>query len=76
MNLYLISQTDNDDYDTYDAAVVAANSEEDARNTHPDGTSSLAGYTWTARENVSVKLIGRAKGGTIAGVILASFNSG
>lgn len=35
MNLYLISQDVNNDYDTYDSAVVAASNEEDARNIHP-----------------------------------------
>ena len=37
MNLYLISQNLNNDYDTYDAAVVCAASEEKARLIHPDG---------------------------------------
>lgn len=35
MNLYLISQDINNNYDTYDAAVVAAESEDDARAIHP-----------------------------------------
>lgn len=35
MNLYLISQSVNDDYDTYSDAVVAASDEETARRTHP-----------------------------------------
>jgi hypothetical protein len=35
MNLYLISQDSNDGYDTYDCAVVAATSPEDARKIHP-----------------------------------------
>ena len=35
MNLYLISQDINDDYDTYDSAVVAAKSPSDAKNIHP-----------------------------------------
>ena len=33
--LYLISQDKNDDYDTYDSAVVSAESPEDARKIHP-----------------------------------------
>lgn len=37
MKLYLISQSVNNDYDTYDSAVVAAPDEETARNTHPKG---------------------------------------
>lgn len=35
MNLYLISQDINSGYDTYDSAVVAAESEKDAREIHP-----------------------------------------
>lgn len=35
LNLYLISQTVNNDYDTFDSAVVAARDEEDARSIHP-----------------------------------------
>jgi hypothetical protein len=35
MNLYLISQSINTGYDTYDSAVVAAESEHDAIRIHP-----------------------------------------
>jgi len=35
MNLYLISQTINNGYDTYDSAVVCAESEDEARKIHP-----------------------------------------
>ena len=35
MNLYLISQDVNNGYDTYDSAVVAAETEQEARETHP-----------------------------------------
>jgi hypothetical protein len=35
MNLYLISQTFNHDYDTYSSAVVCAETKEEARHTHP-----------------------------------------
>ncbi len=35
MNLYLISQSINNDYDTYDLAAVAAENEQDARRIHP-----------------------------------------
>ena len=35
MNLYLISHDADDLYDTFDSAVVAAESEEDARNISP-----------------------------------------
>ncbi len=35
MKLFLISQDVNNDYDTFDSAVVAAKSEQDAREIHP-----------------------------------------
>ena len=37
MNLYRISQSANDGYDTYDSAIVAAATEEQARRISPDG---------------------------------------
>ena len=80
MNLYLISQTKNNDYDTYDAAVVAAETAEQAQVMHPNHDRScndkLRDYTWTSPENVTVKLIGEAVPDTTAGVVLASFNAG
>ena len=36
MNIYLISQTKNKDYDSYDSAVVVAESEYEASLIHPD----------------------------------------
>jgi hypothetical protein len=35
MNIYLVSQDENKDYDTFDAMVVVAENEEEARNIHP-----------------------------------------
>lgn len=79
MKLWLISQTENDGYDTYDSAVVAAESEEDARSIHP-GRSEWGerhGDTWASKpENVKAELIGEAKPGLAAGVWCASFNAG
>lgn len=82
MKLFLISQSVNEAYDTYDSAVVAAESEEQAKMTHPsknvtdwDGTSERWG-SWTEAANVQVKLIGEALPETPAGVICASFNAG
>lgn len=90
LNLYLISQTNNDDWDTYDSAVVAATSEEEAQLIHPSGDEkkNLPGKPdedgdyykwrdWTPRhEEVSVKLIGKAAKGIDAGVICSSFHAG
>lgn len=35
MNLYLISQEENNGWDTYDSAVVCAETEDEARRIHP-----------------------------------------
>lgn len=79
MNLYLISQNEDNDYDTYDSAVVAAPSEDAARNTHPNGRDEpwekYDGWC-SCPELVNVELIGTALEGTKAGVICSSFNAG
>jgi hypothetical protein len=79
MNIYLISQKENDIYDCYDSAVVAAESEDDARSIHPDGRKNWDGIDradpygdWCSKEYVKVKLIGKAEEG-ITGVICASY---
>lgn len=38
LKLWLIEQTENNRYDTYDSAVVAALTEDDARHMHPNGS--------------------------------------
>jgi hypothetical protein len=76
MNLYRISQTTNTTWDTFDSAVVAAESEEAARNTHPETSEFGREWSWTGPENVTVEFIGTAKEGTVAGVICSSFNAG
>ncbi len=70
MKLYLISQDVNTGWDTYNKVVVAANTENEARNISPSD------YGWVIPECVKVKLIGEAIKNTEVGVILASFNSG
>ena len=74
MKLWLISQTVHEDYDTFDAAVVAAKTEDEAQRTLPSERSDT--YDWAESKDVKVKLIGTAVKGTKAGVILASFNAG
>jgi len=73
-NLYLISQSANYGYDTYDSAVVAAWNAEEAQNIDLDGYGSGSG-SWTAPKNVMVTLIGIAEPG-VSGIICASFNAG
>ena len=53
MNLYLLYQDINDDYDTYDQVIVAAESEEEARQIHPIGfvTHIKDGKWYGTRQN-------------------------
>lgn len=44
MYIFLISQTENDDYDTYDAAIVIAPDEDWARTMHPAGSDRYPDY--------------------------------
>ena len=78
MNLYKISQTDNDDYNTFDSAIVCAVSEYDAKTINPDGREW--GYRWSAwcksPDDVTVELLGTALDGVKRGVVLGSFRAG
>lgn len=84
MNLYLISQEANNDYDTYNAAIVCAPNELAARNTHPNGKTIMDKEDWEDRysgwcssiEHVTAQYIGKAAKGAKPGVVLASFNAG
>lgn len=81
MNLYLIKQTVNHAYDTFDSAVVAAKDVESARHIYPDaysGSDKEKEYlTWAEPKDVSVTYVGKATKGIKAGeVICASFNAG
>lgn len=79
MNLYLISQNVNNDYATYDSAVVCAGSVGEARTMHPDGADSWDGKEqefddWCVAEDVKVVKIGTAAAGIRWGVLVASYN--
>ena len=79
MNLYKISQNENIGYDTYDSAIVAAESEDKAKLIHPDKHDEfgcLYGSWCSSPDLVKVIYIGIAAEGTKPGVILASFNAG
>ena len=81
MNIYLVSQSVNNQYDTYSDIVVAAKDEESARMILPDEYS-----TWDEKDNygswayspdqVTVKLICVVSDRIEAGVILAFFHAG
>lgn len=81
MKLFLITQDDNNDYDTYDSAVVAAEIEEVAKAMDPStGEPAKFGkkYSDWSRtiDRVTVQYLGEAVDGTTQGVICASFNAG
>jgi len=74
MKLWIISQNVNNDYDTYDSAVVAAETEEEARNINLGG--KWDGIWWANDPSeVTVEYLG-VTDRDISGVILASFNTG
>lgn len=87
MNLYKISQIVNNDLDTYDSAIVAAENEDEAKKIHPSIYEENIDGMWWERddkysswafklEQVKVELIGEAKEGTPKGIVLSSFNAG
>jgi len=81
MKLFLISQSEIDDYDTYDSAVVAAETEEVAKAMNPsDGGPMAFGRNYSSwcksLEDVKIQYLGEAVEGTEQGVICASFNAG
>jgi hypothetical protein len=92
MNLYLLTQTDNRSYDTFDACVVAAPDEDTARSIHPRGSikADLERDCWVWLTNryyesrdwarkpstVTVRLLGVAEEGYEPSVICSSFNAG
>ncbi len=84
MNLWKISQTVNNNRDTYDSAVVAADTEEEAKRIHPlngkdigIGKERIYSDVWVTNPNyVQCVFLGTAKQDTLKGVIVASFNAG
>ena len=78
MNLYLLSQSENRGYDTYDSCVVCAGNETLARETRP-GYSNWGDLfnSWASKPaNVTVEFLGQAGDRISAGVICESFNAG
>jgi hypothetical protein len=77
LKLYLISQTVNDTYNTFDSAVVVAETEEQAKRIHPcDINDPRYNYpSWTTSDNVTCQLLSENVSGDLqAGqVVCASF---
>lgn len=92
MKLFKIERQTGGGYDTFDMAVVAANTAKEAQRISPNGWQIWvpdAGWVrkstmkpenyhgdWTSPNDVEVTLIGTAKPGTESGVIVARFNAG
>jgi hypothetical protein len=81
MQLYLLSQTENTGYDTYDSCVVAADNEKEAKTMHPNGYDVIPFkddyFSWTNDpDNVDCMKIGTATKEMKRGVICASYHAG
>ncbi len=87
MNIYLIIQKEVSGYDTYDSAVVCAESEEEAKKIHPrgirynameDGLFMDTIGEWASHvDYVNAELIGKADAKfTESCLLLASYNAG
>lgn len=77
MKLFLISQSENSDYDTYDSFVVCADNEQEAKDIVWDKYSRTTYSPWAFnKEAVSSEQIGEANEKQERGIILASFNAG
>ena len=75
MNIYQISRDDDSvGYDEFDAFVVAATSEEEARSIASTRDHEF-GKAWMDPNFASCKLVGRACSKTVAGIVLGSFNA-
>lgn len=78
MKLFLLTQNVNNNYNTYDACVVCAQSKEEAVKIHPDGETLDwdRNGSWATKDLVECVEIGIANQAQGKGVILASYNPG
>lgn len=78
MNLYALTQKENNNYDTFDACIVCAESEKDAKQIIPGDNDWDKKYSsWASSpKHVTVELIGKAANHIKHGVVLSSFNAG
>lgn len=77
MKLYLISQDVNNGYDTWNAFVVCAKNEEDAKTVRElDPVDEFYGGWVKDTNDIKVEYLGNAKPGSKRGIILESFNAG
>ena len=86
LKLFLISQNINQDYDTFDSAVVVAKNENSARKIHPNISvhkdwwkKPLDDYSsWVNSKDVEVQFIGNVENPKLKNkqVVCASYNAG
>lgn len=80
LNIYFIDRPDSADWDEYRNAVVIAESEDDARTIHPNGSVCEEKPTrwdsWIPRNRVIVTQIGVALESQTRGSICANCNQG
>ena len=82
MNLYYVEQKLERGYDSYDSMVIAAETEEEARTTHPRGAPleterRYYSHSWPTleqKDHIHVSFLGTTE--APKGVICASFNAG
>ena len=74
MNLYYVFQDENTGKGTYHAMIVAAETEEEARETHPDNDCDRVDTWCYEPAQAEVKLLGIAEETVLSGVILSSFS--
>lgn len=76
LKLWLISQNERNGWDTFDSAVVAAKTAEEARLINPDGVWSTYSAWCSSPDKVHVEYLGIATEGVEPGIVLSSFNAG
>ena len=84
MKLYLISQTQNLAWDSFDSAVVAAEDEDTARHMNPENGNQMQDKDWndvfpswcSSPDDVTVEYLGEADSGIESGVICSSYKAG
>lgn len=76
LKLWLISQNERKWWDTFDSAVVAAKTAEEARLINPDGEWSIYSAWCSSPDKVHVEYLGIATEGVEPGIVLSSFNAG
>lgn len=75
MNIYLLSQSINNGWDTYDSFVVCEETEEAAKHISPSEFDFW--YTWAHPDDVTVKYLGIADNSLKKGeIVCSSFNAG